>query len=65
MHFLALRGDSIKVSFTFRYRLYDRERVTTIAVAIVERAINKERAKKPFPKKAEILRATTTASEKR
>ena len=38
--FLNLRGDSDKFSFTLRYRLQERERLTTIAIAIVGSVIS-------------------------
>ena len=41
--FFTLKGDSDKITVTFRYRLLERERATTIAIAIVGRAITLER----------------------
>ena len=40
---VSLKGNSNGVSFTFRYRLYERKRATTIAIAIVGRAITIQR----------------------
>ena len=74
MLFLALEGDIDMCTFTLRYRLYKRKRVTTIAVAIVGRAISvwetiQKRSHEPIYKtytkiEAKGLRATTLLSQR-
>jgi hypothetical protein len=71
--FLALKGDSDMCTFTLRYRLYEHKRATTIAIAIVRRAITiweaiQKRSHEPITKtytknEAKGLRATTLLSQ--
>ena len=73
MPLLALEGDSDMYTFTLRYRLSERKRATTIAVAIVGRAITvweaiQKRSHEPIYKtytkiEAKGFRATTLLSQ--